>query len=337
MIIRWSQQNVAIDPSYFTFSRFLLGFLIVAGIILVKRHPLRVYNPHVLIGRAVTNCLAVYFFYMAVKYHIGGRANILNMTYPLFIALGTWLFLKNQRDPVTTATVLVACVGVWMVLAPDGGIVLRQENLWGLMSGLSAAASMIYLNLSRKEHDTTTVLFFVFGIGSLMMLLFFFDRFFIPDRGAYLSCHLLYSRYRRPISVNRWISLCHGRGRRHYLFIPHFIGRNLWPFFGHGPGLEYLRLDGRPADFWCQCDFSAPQGCVGPCQKRLFSDLRLSDRDFPFQMHFDFIDTYFPSMKNPCGQGCLGLGFCKDFIEMGEHYLHRKRRSPESRPPLLLR
>ena len=95
---------------------------------------------------------------------------------------------------VTTATVLVACVGVWMVLAPDGGIVLRQENLWGLMSGLSAAASMIYLNLSRKEHDTTTVLFFVFGIGSLMMLLFFFNRFFIPDRQVFIylaTCSIL--------------------------------------------------------------------------------------------------------------------------------------------------
>ncbi len=180
VIIRWSQQHVAIEPSYFTFSRFLLGFLIVAGVILVKRHPLRVYNPHVLIGRAVTNCLAVYFFYMAVKFTSVAEANILNMTYPLFIALGTWLFLKSQRDPVTTVTVLVACVGVWMVLAPDGGIVLRQENLWGLMSGLFAAASMIYLNLSRKEHDTTTVLFFVFGIGSLMMLLFFSTVFLSP-------------------------------------------------------------------------------------------------------------------------------------------------------------
>lgn len=184
VIIRWSQQDVVIDPSYFTFSRFLLGFLIVGGVILVKQHPLRIYNPHFLIGRAVTNCLAVYFFYMAVKYTSVAEANILNMTYPLFIALGTWLFLKNQRDMITTATVLVACIGVWMVLAPDGGIVLRQENLWGLMSGLSAAASMIYLNLSRKEHDTTTVLFFVFGIGSLMMLVFFFNRFFVPDKQA---------------------------------------------------------------------------------------------------------------------------------------------------------
>ncbi len=186
VIIRWSQQDVAIDPSFFTFSRFFLGFLIVAGVILVKRYPLRVYNPHFLIGRAVTNCLAVYFFYMAVKYTSVAEGNILNMTYPLFIALFTWLFLKGQRDLVSTATVLVAFGGVWMVLAPDGGIVLRQENLWGLMSGLLAAASIIYLNLSRREHDTTTVLFFVFGIGSLIMFLFFNSHFFIPGRQAFI-------------------------------------------------------------------------------------------------------------------------------------------------------
>jgi len=194
VVIRWSQPNVTIDPAFFTFSRFLLGFLIVLLTIMVKRYPIRIYKLHFLLGRAVTNCLAVYFFYRAVKHTSVAEANILNMTYPLFIAIFTWLFFKSQRDLLTFIAVLAACTGVWLVLTPEGGMTLRLENIWGLLSGLFAAAAMIYLNLSRLEHSTTTVLFFVFGAGSLIILLFFRDSLFLPDWHAFVylaACSVL--------------------------------------------------------------------------------------------------------------------------------------------------
>ena len=46
----------------------------------------------------LTNTIAVYCFYKAVDVGSVAEANILNMTYPLFVALFSWIFLRDQRD-----------------------------------------------------------------------------------------------------------------------------------------------------------------------------------------------------------------------------------------------
>jgi drug/metabolite transporter (DMT)-like permease len=180
VVIRWSQAEVAIDPSYFVFSRFLLGVLAVCAIMAYCRQLPRPRSYHLLLGRTLANCVAVYCFYMAVKHTSVAEANILNMTYPVFVALFSWALLRQQRDPVALTMVAVAFTGIWLILAP-GKMDFKSANLWGLASGLSASCAMIYLNVSRKYHDTNTVLFFMFGLGALLMFAAFHGNFFWPD------------------------------------------------------------------------------------------------------------------------------------------------------------
>jgi len=135
VVIRWSQSEVTIAPAYFVFARFLLGFLVVCVIMAYRRQLPRPFNYHLLVGRTVTNCIAVYCFYMAVRYTSVAEANILNMTYPVFVALLSWVVLRRQRDPVALALVGAAFVGIWLILAP-GRIDFKPANLWGLVSGL---------------------------------------------------------------------------------------------------------------------------------------------------------------------------------------------------------
>ena len=180
VVIRWSQAEVAIAPSYFVFARFLLGFVVVCAIMAYRRQPPRPRSYHLLVGRTVCNCVAVYCFYMAVKFTSVAEANILNMTYPVFVALIAWVMLRDQRDPVALVMVAVAFAGIWLILAP-GKIDFKTANLWGLASGLSASVSMTYLTVSRQYHDTNTVLFFMFGLGALLIFAVFHGDFFWPD------------------------------------------------------------------------------------------------------------------------------------------------------------
>ena len=180
VVIRWSQAEVAIAPSYFVFARFFLGFIVVCAVMAYRRQPPRPRRYHFLLGRTVFNCVAVYFFYTAIKLTSLAEANILNMTYPIFIALISWAFLRDQRDPVSLVMVVVAFVGIWLILAP-GKIEFKTANLWGLASGLTASLSMTYLNVSRRYHDTNTVLFFMFGLGALLIFAVFHGDFFWPN------------------------------------------------------------------------------------------------------------------------------------------------------------
>jgi drug/metabolite transporter (DMT)-like permease len=179
VVIRWSQAEVMIASSYFVFARFLLGFVVVCAVMAYRRQPPRPHNYHQLIGRTVANCVAVYCFYKAVKHTSVAEANILNMTYPVFVALLSWIFLRRQRDPIALAMVAMAFTGIWLILAP-GKIDIEPANLWGLASGMSASCSIIYLNVSRQNHDTNTVLFFMFGLGALLMFAGFHREFFWP-------------------------------------------------------------------------------------------------------------------------------------------------------------
>jgi drug/metabolite transporter (DMT)-like permease len=180
VVIRWSQAEVSIAPSYFVFARFLLGFLVVCASMIYRRQRPRPRSYHLLLGRTLFNCIAVYCFYMAVELTTVAEANILNMTYPIFVVLISWAILRRQHDPVALAMVAVAVAGIWLILAP-GKIDFKLVNLWGLASGFTAALAMTYLNISRQYHDTNTILFFMFGLGALVIFAIFHADFFWPN------------------------------------------------------------------------------------------------------------------------------------------------------------
>jgi drug/metabolite transporter (DMT)-like permease len=180
VVIRWSRDVVAIDSAFYAFFRFLLGFMVVCILMTLRRQGPAPKRYHLLVGRAVGNSIAVYCFYQAVRFTSVAEANILNMTYPIFIVILSWILMRHQRDPVAAAMVAVAIAGVWLILKP-GSTGLGLDSLWGLGSGISAAAAIVYLNLSRQHHDANTVLFYMFGLGALLMFVFFRNRFFWPN------------------------------------------------------------------------------------------------------------------------------------------------------------
>ncbi|MBT8340666.1 MAG: EamA family transporter [Desulfatitalea sp.] len=188
VVIRWSDRAVDIDASYFAFARFLLGFGVTAAVMAVRRTGPRVHSYHLLVGRALSNCIAVFCFFKAVERTTVAQANILNMTYPLFVALISWLVLRKQRDVKALFTVLVAIAGIWLVLAPELSS-FKADNLWGLCSGVTAAFAIVYLNVSRQYHDTNTILLFMFGIGAVTLWVVYHQRITVPnaDEGLYLA------------------------------------------------------------------------------------------------------------------------------------------------------
>ncbi|MFO7767252.1 MAG: DMT family transporter [Pelovirga sp.] len=181
LIIRWGAAHVDIASAYYVFARFLVGLIVVAATMLLQRQVPKARNYHYLIGRAVTNTAAVFCFYKAVEVGSVAQANILNMTYPLFVALFSWFFLRGQRDLVSFVIVLVAFTGIWLVLAP-GDMNLGSGSLWGMASGITAAAAIIYLNISRQYHDSQTILLYMFGLGMVFILILFHETMFLPDR-----------------------------------------------------------------------------------------------------------------------------------------------------------
>jgi drug/metabolite transporter (DMT)-like permease len=190
--IRWSQSRVNIDPAFFVFGRFALGFIIVAASMAAQRRRPRANRYGLLIGRTLSNTLAVFCFYQAVAATTVANANILNMTYPIFVGLFAWLFLSEQRDGLAMAMIPVAFAGIWLIVAP-GGIGWDWNNSWGLASGVTASFAIIFLNLCRKHDDAETILFFMFGWGASIIFLMYHEKIFWPNAAEFfylLICSL---------------------------------------------------------------------------------------------------------------------------------------------------
>ncbi|WP_457553252.1 DMT family transporter [Desulfobacula sp.] len=181
VIIKWAKiKGLHIDPALFVFSRFLLGFISVLILLALKKKKIKVKKKRYLIGRTIANCVAVYCFFKGVDLTSVAQANILNMTYPLFIAIFSWIFLKAQRDAMAIVIVITAFAGVWLILTPDK-MSFHLNSLWALASGISAAVAIIYLNLSMQVHDTETTLFVLFGLGSVLTFIVLFNQINMPQ------------------------------------------------------------------------------------------------------------------------------------------------------------
>jgi drug/metabolite transporter (DMT)-like permease len=149
VVIRQAHNHIHIAPAFFVFVRFFLGFAIVCASMLLKRRRIKPKRYDLLIGRAVAQGAAVFCFYTAVAKTTLAQANILNMTYPIFVALLSWIFLKKQRDWITTVGAVTAFAGIYLIL-DQGPLQFAWLQLWGLASGISASFAMIFLNLSRQ-------------------------------------------------------------------------------------------------------------------------------------------------------------------------------------------
>lgn len=190
VVIRWSRLYVEVAPGFFAFVRFVLGFFVVCGVLLYQKKPPKAVNRFHLINRSFWNTAAVYCFYMGVIHTSVAEANILNMTYPVFIALITFIFVPAERDGKGLIAAMIAFLGIWLVVSPKG-LHLKPESLWGLVSGITAAFAIIFLNLCRRNHDTDTILFYMFGLGTIFTFFLFHKSIFLPsivEAGFLLAC-----------------------------------------------------------------------------------------------------------------------------------------------------
>jgi drug/metabolite transporter (DMT)-like permease len=133
-----------------------------------------------LIARAVTNFCAVYCFFEATEVTSAAQANILNMTAPVFIALFSWVLGIGKRDLLGYFISFLAFIGIVLTLDLTSSEI-GLESLWGLASGIFAAIAIIFLNISRRDNDIETVLFYLFIVGSVLSVAFFGADMYWPN------------------------------------------------------------------------------------------------------------------------------------------------------------
>jgi drug/metabolite transporter (DMT)-like permease len=173
-----------------TFFRFLIGFFISLYYIRTRKFSLKPNRWSLVIWRAVLSTTALILFFYSVQYTSITNANMLNMTYPVFIFMLAPLFWKQKIKAFSVLYLLLTMAGIYMVIRPDFSSI-NPGDIWGLLSGIVAAFAIITLSMARENESTIIIVFYLMAIGFLCNGLMMIPVFTMPEGMQYF--HLFVS------------------------------------------------------------------------------------------------------------------------------------------------
>lgn len=160
-------QHSEIPPVEITFFRFFFGIFFAyyalkkAGATFIPN------NTKFVIWRGILNTLAVILFFTAVKHTTVTNANMLNMTYPIFIFMFLPFFGTEKIKPIQILYLVLSITGVYMVIQPNFSHLLYGDII-GLLSGIVGGLSVITLRKARETESTALIIFYLMAIGTFI-------------------------------------------------------------------------------------------------------------------------------------------------------------------------
>jgi drug/metabolite transporter (DMT)-like permease len=174
-----SQPPYGLHPLMAALARFAIGFVLTGAWALAARVNLRPNNLGLVVWRGVLNTVAVSLFYCAVQFTTVTNTNLLNLSYPAWIFLASPLVNREKSPWYYGLFLLLTLVGAFLIVVPaathgDWTRFFTQGfnlgDLLALASGIIAAFGISVLREARKHDGTITVIFWLFGIGTLAVL-----------------------------------------------------------------------------------------------------------------------------------------------------------------------
>jgi drug/metabolite transporter (DMT)-like permease len=167
--VRLASMVYDVPGSWYLLARFLPGMPLF--FFFMHRRGDDVRNRGWLIMRAVFNVVAVVFFIYAAHFGSVMNANVLNMTYPAFVALLSPIFIGEKSTYLTWIAVAAAVAGSALITLGGKTIEIHPADILGLVSGITAGVGVMSLRQIRKTDSTFNVLYYTFLFGTTVSLI----------------------------------------------------------------------------------------------------------------------------------------------------------------------
>ena len=151
------------------FYRSLVTFLVILGVVGVKRETVRTPHFGMHLMRAVVGSISLMGYFYAISRLPLATAQTLNYTSPLFLAIGTMVVLGEPFSGRLVAAILLGFAGVALLLHPTFAEGKQAAAMIGLFSGvLSAWAYLSVRALGRLGEPDWRVVFWFGLVASIM-------------------------------------------------------------------------------------------------------------------------------------------------------------------------
>jgi len=164
-----------------TFFRVSLGVMVAALYMWQTKTSFRPKKVFLVVTRAVLSFSALVTFFFAVEHSSVTNANMLNMTYPVFIFLVAPLFKLEKMHKLALLFLISAMTGIYLVIFPDFSN-LNVGDIVGLISGIIAAFAIITLSVAREHDSTVLIVFYLMAIGTVCNAVMMAPVFVMPQQ-----------------------------------------------------------------------------------------------------------------------------------------------------------
>lgn len=151
-----------------TMARFLLGTIGTLPAVIRDPAIVRPREPRWVWLRAISNVIAVFLFFYGIQLTTVSKANLLNMTYPVFVFLFAPFVTREKIRPLLVLFLLLTLAGVWNVVRPDNlhsWSSLAVGDVLAFGSALVAGFAISTLRRARQYDSGGTVLFHMMVVG----------------------------------------------------------------------------------------------------------------------------------------------------------------------------
>jgi len=162
-----------------TFFRVSLGVILATIYMLHTKTSFRPKKVFLVTARAFLSFSALVTFFYSVQHTSVTNANMLNMTYPIFIFMVAPLFRLKQMHKLSFIFLIIAMAGIYLVIFPDLSHI-NKGDLIGLLSGILAAFAIITLSVAREHDSTILIVFYLMAIGTVCNAIMMAPFFVMP-------------------------------------------------------------------------------------------------------------------------------------------------------------
>jgi drug/metabolite transporter (DMT)-like permease len=182
------------------FFRNIVGVVFVAGSL--WRRPAKQHGGKMglLIFRGIVGTLSLYMLFYAIQTLGLGRASTYQYTYPIFLALLSWLLIGETLHGREWLAIFVGFAGILFVFRPDVSISLR-DNALGLGNALLTAISYLSIRQLGLVYDTRSIILSFMLSGIIMPIISMWAGTYYPVE----NLDFLVGTFRWPQHPAHWL------------------------------------------------------------------------------------------------------------------------------------
>lgn len=185
VIVKHITAETSISGIEIALFRFFTGFVIISTGVVISGKKIRPNKKSYVFLRAFFNTISVIFFFLGVEYSNVSKANLLNMTYPVFVMFLSPLINRERSDNSIYLYLAVIMTGIYLIIVPGGGSpvfgAINRGDIFSLLSGVTSGFAISFLRESRKYDSVHVILLYMLATGAVIGGVISVQSFILPQ------------------------------------------------------------------------------------------------------------------------------------------------------------